>query len=460
MKTMKFNLSVFFIIVLFTAASFGQNQNNAGNDKVKYNTWSATLSGGSMLFYGDLRQYDFYPLGKTTAQPSDVSERKWGFGLALNKQLSPVFALQGQLQIGKLSGIKRKVDAYFNASFTEYGINGILNFRNLFFPNAKNCKITVYGIAGIGLIDFKSLQRSISTGDTIHSYGYGQYGQKNEATSEIVIPLGLGVKYKINKKFDIGIESTINNVNTDKLDARIKTGTAKDKYGYTALTLTYKIGKNEKSLEWTAPKEMDADALTPLLSKMNRKIDSIGNKLKEVDGKTTQLQSDVAVLKNPPAEADDDGDGVPNKKDLEPNTPKGSYVDVNGRAIPVSKDNNMTTTVTSASAEEAKPLFSVFFAVNSAVVDELNEEKIAMAAVILKQDPSIKLDLVGHADKTGGKAFNEILSKKRAQAVYDILIKSYGIDAGRLNVVGAGTNEPLSKDFLNVERRVDFFIKK
>ncbi len=463
MKKMK-NLRTLTIICLFIVAlnvvSYGQT--DKGTSNVKYNTWSATLSGGSMLFYGDLRQFDFYPVTIKNSKdwyklPSGLSEYAGGFGVAISKQLSPIFGIQGMLEKGTLGGIRTTVNAHFNASILTYGINVKINFLPIFNPNLKSPKIAIYGIAGIGLCDFKTHEYSISSYTLLSSYGYGDFGGEKKTTTETVIPLGIGVKYKINNQFDIGIESTINNVNTDKLDARAVSGSAKDKYGYTALTLTYKIGKNEKSLEWVTEKDMKSDDISALFTPINKKIDSLGNKINEIDNKVTLAQKDIVDLKNPAKEADDDGDGVPNSKDLEPNTPKGSYVDVNGRAIPTAKT---LTTTTVGTSDVATPLFSIFFDVNSDFIDDLNQEKVLAAAKMLKENPNLKFDLVGHADKTGGTLYNEILSKKRSQAVSDLLVKSYGIDASRLNVIGVGINEPISKDNLRLNRRVDFIIKK
>jgi OmpA-OmpF porin, OOP family len=456
MKTIKFTFAICFLVIAFTVSTFGQT--TPSTEKVKYNTWSATVSAGSMVFYGDLRQFDFYPVTIQNSKDwyklqTGLSEYDRGFSLAISKQLSPVFGVQGMLLKGALGGIRPSVDAHFNASLLSYGFNLKINFLPLFNPNIKPKKISVYGIIGIGLVDFKSREWSLSTGDTLMSYGYGDFGAEKKATTETVVPLGLGIKYQINNRFDIGLESILNNVNTDKLDARVVSGSAKDKYGYTCVTLTYKIGNNEKSLEWSTPKSMESDDLAPMFAGLTKKIDSLGNKLKEVDGKVLQLQSDVTALKNPPVEADDDADGVPNSKDLEPNTPKGNMVNFQGITIP--KGGSTSTTI-----EGTKPIFSIFFAVNSAEIDALNDEKVASAAVMMKQDPNLKFELVGHADKTGGQAYNEILSKKRAQAVFDALTKSYGIEASRLTVNGVGVNDPLSTDVLSVNRRVDFIIQK
>lgn len=482
MKKMKLIATISLLIVAFNSASFGQTATPAA---VKYNTWSATISAGQSLFYGDIRQFDFYPLSKkymadrkyvvknefrdstysTSPLLKDgISERNFGYGIAVTKFFTNTFALQGQFQAGKLSGVRTKIDRYFQAVYKAYGINGIINLGNLFVPYKKDHKFEVYGLIGYSFVDFKTRIKTISTDSMIHSYGYGDFNQgsgktpsgnktdKNDKnrTSEQAVPIGLGIKYKINSHFDIGIESQMVNVNTDKLDSRIVPLSEKDKYGYTSVALTYKIGKNEKALEWVSMADMKSDDLAPLFAAINRKIDSLGNKLKDVDARLGQVQKDVTDLKNPVKEADDDNDGVPNSKDLEANTPAGTLVDVNGREIKL----------TPGSSIEAKPYISVFFAVDKITIDALNEERIASVAEMLKGDPNLKFTLIGHADKTGGPEYNKKLSERRAQAVKDKLINSYGIDASRLFTEGKGILEPLSIDILSVNRRVDFVIKK
>ena len=462
MKKLK-AFTIICLVVAFNAASYGQTDDSTST--VKYNTWSVTLSGGSMLFHGDLRQFDFYPISEQNGKDwytftTDISERNMGFGLAVSKQITPIVGVQGQLQKGKLGGVKRRANAYFTADVLKYCVNGTINFTNLFFPNNKNHSFSFYGIAGVGFVDFKTVEKKISTNAEIQSYGYGDFGQEKKQTTEVVIPLGLGLKYKLSPKFDFGVEYILNNINTDKLDAHVRANTAKDKYSYTAITITYKIGKNEKSLEWVNPKEMESDDQSSLFAAINKKVDSLDSKLNDIDNKVGTLQKDVADLKDPLKEADDDGDGVPNSKDLEPNTPKGNIVNFQGVTVPGAKTGETVTIAVAPLTIAGAHLSSIFFAVNSTHVDILNQEKIAVAAKMLKEDPNLKLELVGHADKTGGVLYNELLSKRRAQAVCDILVKSYSIDSARLTITGKGNTELLSKEILGVNRRVDFIIKK
>lgn len=313
------------ILIVFLSPSPGQNN---GEGK-KYNSWSASLSGGSMLFYGDLKQYRIYPVPKSP-YPKDISERKWGFGLSLDKQLHPVFAIRGQFQSGKLCGFKRALGAYFNASFVEYGIDGIVNFRNLLFPNFAKQKISVYGLLGVGCMYFKSTQTDIKTGEEIYSYGYGLYGQVQGSAFGVAFPLGLGFKYKISPKLDAGLEVLYNFTNTDQLDAREVSGTSKDKYGYTCIAVTYKLGNNESSLEWDAPKPYkEKGTSVPVVSNKPKDTTTI-NKTNET--KTGEHKSETRPVKSTKIKgnADSDGDGVPDKYDKCPNTPSFIMADANG----------------------------------------------------------------------------------------------------------------------------------
>jgi outer membrane protein OmpA-like peptidoglycan-associated protein len=76
----------------------------------------------------------------------------------------------------------------------------------------------------------------------------------------------------------------------------------------------------------------------------------------------------------------------------------------------------------------------------------------------LNNDPSLKLELIGHTDNEGGAGYNLDLSKRRSQGIEVFLVKS-GIDAGRLKSSGRGLAEPIadnaSSDGRALNRRVE-----
>lgn len=62
-------------------------------------------------------------------------------------------------------------------------------------------------------------------------------------------------------------------------------------------------------------------------------------------------------------------------------------------------------------------------------------------AEVLRQNPSIRIQLGSHTDCRGNDDYNEDLSQKRAQSAVNYLILK-GIDAGRLSAVGYGETQP------------------
>lgn len=81
-------------------------------------------------------------------------------------------------------------------------------------------------------------------------------------------------------------------------------------------------------------------------------------------------------------------------------------------------------------------------------------------AKVMKQNPELKLSIVGHTSAEGDSATNRKLSEARANAAVSFLIEQEGIDASRLKAEGKGSSE--LKDSENptsdVNRRTEFEI--
>ncbi len=116
-----------------------------------------------------------------------------------------------------------------------------------------------------------------------------------------------------------------------------------------------------------------------------------------------------------------------------------------------------------------KIAISINFPTGSAVIPRAEESKLAEVTELLKQKPTLLVEISGHTDNTGGgrlapkgkretdkayerrvaqfearrKKANQTLSLRRADAVRKYLIKQ-GISARRLSVRGAGESEPVA----------------
>jgi len=100
--------------------------------------------------------------------------------------------------------------------------------------------------------------------------------------------------------------------------------------------------------------------------------------------------------------------------------------------------------------------YSVFFVIGSSEVSTREIFNIATVAEAMKSDRDMKVRIIGYADSaTGTPALNERLSKARAQAVADVLVKKHNIDANRIVVEGRGGVDKLDPIYLNRQARIE-----
>ncbi len=82
---------------------------------------------------------------------------------------------------------------------------------------------------------------------------------------------------------------------------------------------------------------------------------------------------------------------------------------------------------------------------------------------LLKQNPSVEIEIAGHTDSKGGDDYNLNLSQGRSQAVVDYLI-SQGIESYRLTAHGYGESRPIDTNDTEEgranNRRVEFTVLK
>jgi len=127
------------------------------------------------------------------------------------------------------------------------------------------------------------------------------------------------------------------------------------------------------------------------------------------------------------ADLDDDGDGVNNCDDKCPGSQAGQAIGPDGCPVPVSID-----------------LKGVNFDFDKATLRPDAVAILAEATEILKRYPDLRVEVAGHTDSKGTDAYNQKLSERRAQAVYDYLT-SNGIAASRLvGPNGYGESRPIA----------------
>ena len=104
--------------------------------------------------------------------------------------------------------------------------------------------------------------------------------------------------------------------------------------------------------------------------------------------------------------------------------------------------------------------YGIQFDVNSDKLKPESYSTLKEIADILKENPTIRIKIVGHTDSDGDDAMNLDLSKRRSVSVKNELVNKFGIDAGRLETDGKGKSEPIAHNNSAVNkarnRRVEF----
>jgi OmpA-OmpF porin, OOP family len=104
--------------------------------------------------------------------------------------------------------------------------------------------------------------------------------------------------------------------------------------------------------------------------------------------------------------------------------------------------------------------YGIYFDVNKDVVKPESYGTLKMIATVLTENPDVKIKIVGHTDSDGADAANLDLSKRRGASVKDELVKSFGIDASRIETDGKGETVPIAANDTPankaLNRRVEF----
>jgi outer membrane protein OmpA-like peptidoglycan-associated protein len=153
-----------------------------------------------------------------------------------------------------------------------------------------------------------------------------------------------------------------------------------------------------------------------------------------VAGERVDAMGCAIVIPKPAVETDSDNDGVLDSRDRCPATPAGTSADAYG--CPILFKNP---------AERSVTLRGVNFASGR---DELTPASFAVLDDVARQlveAPTVRVEVVGHTDATGGRTRNIKLSLARAEAVRAYLIMQ-GVPAERLVARGFGPDKPIANN--------------
>lgn len=129
-------------------------------------------------------------------------------------------------------------------------------------------------------------------------------------------------------------------------------------------------------------------------------------------------------------DGDDDKDGVANSADKCPGTPTNVVVTADG--------------CTKELVETVSREMRVLFDTDKSVVKPEFHDEIEGIAKLLKEYPAATVEIQGHTDSRGTASYNDALSQRRADAIANVLTKTYGLSADRISSKGYGAAQPVA----------------
>lgn len=413
--------------VLALSTAYAQTDKSA-QDTIKstsdYNRWSIELAGGVNKFQRPVTA-GYY---QTTPSFYNVD---FGVRYMFNNKIGL------KLDAGYYN-LTEKDDSFpFESHFYRANLQAVANLGRILNFETWTNSIGLLGHGGAGYAQVKSEDKVFT--DRMLNFMAGVTGQ-----------IRLGDKFALTGDF-----TSMVNV---RQDVAFDGNSASGGRGFQGLILqgtigvTYYLGGADKHADWFV---MD--------SVLKQQIDGLEARLATIESGLT----------------DSDQDGIADMFDAEPNSmtgvavdQKGRTIDRNGNGIADELERYFDTKYGTSSANNAnqtadvKALINdgyvnVYFDFNSSTPTTESVSGINFLVKYLNANPTASADVVGYADEIGNSAFNQTLSKKRAENVKQILVDS-GINASRLNITGNGEDASVnkaSKEARQVVRRVTFKIK-
>ncbi|MFA5419630.1 MAG: hypothetical protein WC341_14360, partial [Bacteroidales bacterium] len=233
-------LSIAILLMLSQALS-GQTQSLKTDHSYTYD-WQFNYHLGFTQFYGDASNNGFFK--------KLSGESGFGTGFTARKSLSPNFAVGATFLYSKLKSHKVKsaigsdVDFALSGKYNDGSVHLYIDLSNLFWGEA-NRKFNIYTTIGLGFASWNTQLADDLSGQVIFS-GDTVKGITTK-TSGAVIPVGLGINYRLGNNWALNFEGNLHSVMNDEVDMWAD-GFKYDQAFYTQIGISYyfKASGNKK----------------------------------------------------------------------------------------------------------------------------------------------------------------------------------------------------------------------
>jgi len=231
-KQKKIVLGCIFLIICNLLFAQKTELNNISTNK----DWSINVNAGSTQYWGYINSRS---IGSSLKHAPS-----WGYGIVLARQITPLFGIRGQFLMGKIKGRKdvfsegTPANLLYFSDFVESTITATISFSDLIKGYKPNRILNIYGLAGIGVSNFKGNITNYLTWQTVKTWGDKRGRGINGYELEGLGNVGVGLTVKLNKDLDFTFENEMKFMHTNKLN-EINGKFPFDLYGYSSIGLSY-----------------------------------------------------------------------------------------------------------------------------------------------------------------------------------------------------------------------------
>lgn len=388
---------IFAFIAVITAFSCAFSQ-EASKDYLPYSFWSNWSIGGSAMFGQDLKSNTF-----------DFSDYYlWGMDLRLNKALNSHWNIRA---IAEAPCFDKDLNRYY-----------------LVLEDEENLCRYVEGKLGLSWMPWKVAYIFTDFGALVD--GISAFPDWDAMSLKTVGDIGVGAKVDIFNSSTVFAEVGVEYIDFQK---GLSNNTSFAKVGY-----LYNFGMTKKDRDFFAGRTYTDDLYastidTDYVDSIERRIDTLERMEDEMEGVIGQLKGHDESMHRMLAAVQRENDSL--------------------RNVLASLGGDRTYAVSNSVP------FSVLFNRDSYVIKASEYSKIRAVAALMKGDTTVVYDVIGFCDNSGSSDYNMKLSKKRAEAVADMLVKC-GVRRNQIRTDGNGEESSFVDGSLAVNRRVSFYVSE
>jgi OmpA-OmpF porin, OOP family len=310
----------------------------------------------------------------------------------------------------------------FKSNYYRTSIEGIVNAGNLLGFESWTSRFNLLFHTGVGFSMLNTIQPIDNGGDPMLNFIVGITPQFKITDRVSLFADFSSVFHQFQSTtFDGAVNNAERQTNASLINASIGVSVA--------------IGKKEKHADFWREKQQQIAVANTDLENIKMRLD------------TAEKEIEVLKTKEP----------IVNKEVL--------VKELDTRYARIGSSNNTnrySNSVTASNVDLIRELLNrgyvnVYFDVNKSTVQKSSINAVNYLKQFMMDNPYVSASLIGFADESGKLGYNQSLSRKRAKAVFDILVAA-GISSSRLSYTGGGEDQSVDKGARQLARKVAFKI--